>query len=209
MHGHASPISNRAGFALPADGKVHVVPLGEYPVEHNGRQIVQVVDDRACQAILSNLHRDVAAGSFAGLCCDFDHLRHDPAQSSRAAGWVLNAERRADGIYTAPRWSTSGRAALEHGDYRFISPEFDPHSLEALGGNRYRVTRLVGFGLTNSPNMRGMVPLTNRITNPDEVATRPRRNDAPQHVFTTKGDGTLAYLITSGANGLPTRSTTR
>jgi hypothetical protein len=154
------PLFNR-DFSLPQDGKIHVVPMGEFPVEYNGKQIVQVVDDRACKTIVTNLRTDAQAPEFAGLCMDFDHFRHDPTKESRAAAWVMDAEQRKDGVFAVPRWTTSGQTAVAGGDYRFISPEFDPYSLEALGGNRFRVTRLVGFGLTNNPNMRGMTPLVN------------------------------------------------
>ena len=156
------PIRNR-DFQLPADGKIHCVPLGEFPVEHQGKTLVQVVDERACDAMIANFQRDALEPDFGGLCCDYEHFRHDPDKGSPAAAWIESIEKRADGIYAMPRLTNSGRKALEGGEYKGISPEFDPKTLVPLGGNRFRVTRLVGFGLTNVPNMKGMRPLTNRL----------------------------------------------
>ena len=174
------PILNRE-FKLPEDGKVHLVPLGMYPVEHQGKTIVQVVDDQAVSAMLNHLRVDAAKPNFGGLCADFDHFRHDPEKESRAAAWLDDVEKRQDGLFGAPRWSTSGKAAVEGGDYRFISPEFDPHTLEALGGNKFRPTRLVGFGLTNNPNMRGMAPLSNRSGGAPGGVTKPDADHKQAH----------------------------
>ncbi len=164
-------IANRE-FKLPADQMVHVVPVGEYPQTHpgTGKVIVQVVDDQACRAMLNNLQAEKNDPDFAGLCVDYEHFRHDPDKGSAAAGWIMNVEQRALGIFASPWWTGSGMAALKGGEYRFISPEFDTRSLEHIDGNRYRPTKLVGFGLTNAPNMRGMVPLSNRLTGPGGTA---------------------------------------
>ena len=172
--------------------------MGEYPVSHDGRELVQVVDDAACAAMLGNVQREAQDPNFAGLCLDYEHFRHDPEKESRAAGWVMNIEQRRDGIYAAPRWSTSGKAAVEGGDYRFISPEFDPRSLQPLGGNRYRVTRLVGFGLTNNPNMRGMAALTNRATLADEPVNCAGAETAHAGLVTT-----LARSLRAADKSLP------
>ena len=156
------PILNR-DFKLPDDGKVHLVPKGNYPVMHQDKRIVQVVDDAALAAMTASLQADAATPDFGGLCIDFDHFRHDHDKESRAGGWLDGSvENRDKGLFGTPRWSASGRAAVEGGDYRFISPEFDPLTLQHIGGDKYRPTRLVGFGLTNNPNMRGMTPLSNR-----------------------------------------------
>ena len=156
------PILNRE-FKLPEDGKVHLVPKGNYPVVHDGKRIVQVVDDAALAAIVNDFRAEQAKPDFAGLCIDFDHFRHAEDKPSNAGGWLeADLETRTKGLFGAPRFSTDGEAAVKGGNYRFISPEFDPASLVHIEGNKYRPTRLVGFGLTNNPNMRGMSPLSNR-----------------------------------------------
>lgn len=153
------PLTNRAAestaggplFTLPEDGFVQLVALGEAPIKAGGKPIIQVSDRAALEAMLNRL---VESGG--ELLIDDDHLSHDVKQSTDANGWLpLSTETlqlREDGLYGAPRWTSLGLEKLHGGVKRFISPEFDPATITALGGARFRVNGLTGLALTNRPN---------------------------------------------------------
>ncbi len=136
-------------FATPVDGWIQLTPLGNFP---HSSGVVQVVDAAAVQAL---------GNSFAGdmLLVDFDHESDDPAKRTTAAGWIDRVESRADGLWGHVRWSAAGAAALENGEYRYVSPVWEG---EDLGRKQVRPVRLLEAGLTNKPNLKGIKPITNR-----------------------------------------------
>lgn len=153
------PLINRTGdkFALPADGWIHLVPRGEYPIAVEDREFVQVVDDAALASMANRF-----APEAGNVRVDFDHFSYDPAKSSEAAGWLDAVEVRTDGLWAKLRTSDIGETALVNGRFRFISPSWLPTDVQSLGKGRIRPLRIDSAGLTNNPNMRGMAPLTNR-----------------------------------------------
>lgn len=152
--GPAVSLGNR--FTPPADGYEHLIPKGEFP--HGESGIVQVIDDKALQSMLSDLQNRIG-----NVLIDNEHFSYDPAKDSEAQAWAAEAyELRGDGLWGKPRWTDVGEAVIKNGRKRFISPVFLPKDMEHLGGNRYRPLRLDTWGLTNAPNMGGMVPLSNR-----------------------------------------------
>lgn len=167
------PLTNRdaastsATFALPDDGFVQLVPKGEAPNilgdGKDARRIIQVVDDEALGLIINKLLNRTGEE----MLIDDDHLSHEMDQTTDANGWQLlnkdSLQVREDGLYGNPRWTTLGLDKLTGGIKRFISPEFAPGSIAALGGKRYRVTELTGLALTNRPGFKRLQkPLTNR-----------------------------------------------
>ncbi|MEY4428708.1 MAG: hypothetical protein RLZZ182_1397 [Pseudomonadota bacterium] len=145
---------NRAG-QLPADNWFHLVPLGEYPhVDKAKRRRVQVIDSDAVKA-MANAFRDK-------LLVDQDHFSYDDTKSSEAFGWVEKVEARGDGLWGQIEWTDVGKPAIANKRYRFLSPVWRSDDLQSLGDDRVRPIRLDTIGLTNSPNLKGMVPLTNR-----------------------------------------------
>lgn len=169
--GKALTVTNRE-FKLPEDGYIQIVSIEEAPIgldvtEHlTGERVtpaIQVLDREAI---------DQMAASFKGeVLVDYEHFSHDGDKETKAAGWIQNVEAREDGLYAQIRWSQSGKAALEGGDYRFISPEFPVEHLEHLGGNRYRATVINGAGLTNRPGLKKIKPLSNREQNTQTTKT--------------------------------------
>lgn len=144
-------------FTLPADGWIHVVPLGEYSHPEVG---LQILDRAAADAMVANFRTSAATPNFPGLRLDYDHFSYDPEKSSEAAGWIVDLDNRADGLWAKVRWVNTGRQAVEDGRYRLVSPVFTEGV--TLGQGRVRPTRLDSVALTNNPNLRGMVPVTNR-----------------------------------------------
>jgi hypothetical protein len=82
-----------------------------------------------------------------------------------AYGWLMGLQGRADGIYGQIRWTATGQAAVDGGDYRLFSTEYDPADMEVLSEGapmRARPLKLDGLTLTNAPNNKGASPITNR-----------------------------------------------
>jgi phage I-like protein len=159
-----TPLFNRAAaFTMPADGWFHLVPRGEFYNAEAG--LMQVVDDASLAAM---------ANRFApSALVDFDHFSYDPEKSSEAAAWIDEVQVRGDGLWGKMRLTDVGEPALKNGRYRFISPVWLRSDVEDLGNNRVRPLRLDTAGLTNNPNMKGMVALTNRNTLPGNPANAP------------------------------------
>jgi len=66
------------------------------------------------------------------------------------------------GLWGKIRWSDAGEACVRGGRYRFLSPVWAKADCEDLGGGRLRPVRLMNAAVTNDPNIKGMVPLSNR-----------------------------------------------
>ncbi len=154
------PILNREGrFAVPEDGFFHLVPLGEYPHESG---VVQVIDQAAVANIAGAFREASAAPRFAGVLIDQEHFSLAGDKSGEAMGWVTDLAAREDGLWGRVRWTDTGQAAVENGRFRFISPVWLREDCDDLGNGRVRPRRLHSLGLTNSPNLKGMAPLSNR-----------------------------------------------
>ncbi|MCC5847469.1 MAG: hypothetical protein JJU29_05175 [Verrucomicrobia bacterium] len=180
-------ILNRESFSLPEDGWYHVAPLGVFP--HAASGVVQVVDAEACGAMAAAFGVEAAARNFAGLLIDFDHFSLDAGNKSEAAGWITALEARVEGyglkvagsggeevagsrlrgngsqdlgLWAEIRWSDTGEAAVRGGRYRFLSPVWSRSDCVDLGDGRVRPVRLLNAAVTNDPNLKGLVPLSNR-----------------------------------------------
>jgi len=152
---------SKNAFELAADGWVQLTPCGEYP--HRGAGVTQVIDRKACDAMVADFDGRKADENFPGVLVDFDHFSLDTDKPSEAAGWVTDLEARDDGLWARVRWSDSGLAAVQGGRFRLVSPVFPaPDACEDLGGGRIRPLALVSVALTNEPNIRGGRPLSNR-----------------------------------------------
>src|SRR5438128_1820956 len=118
-----TPILNR-DYQHPADGWYHLEPLGEHPNTAAG--VVQVIDMKAIDSIVRGFNADADAGRLphgAEMLVDHEHFSHDAEKETRAFGWLNRLQARPDGIYGQVRWTTTGRAAVDGGDYRFFSTE--------------------------------------------------------------------------------------
>ncbi len=151
-------------FELPADGWFHLSPKGEFPGEREfddgtTEDVIQVVDDEAINSLIADIETKAAKPGFAGLLVDFDHFSHDKEKSTEAAGWLMGIQNRADGMWGKINLSDTGEAALKGGRYRFISPVWDGPDISK---GKMRPTIIDRAGLTNDPNLRGALPLSNR-----------------------------------------------
>jgi len=153
-------ILNRETFQMPEDGWYQIAPLGEFPHQPTG--VVQIVDREACDAMTNAFREESGRANFAGLLIDFDHFSLDDKLKSEAAGWMTELQNRDDGLWAKIRWSDVGEECVKGGRYRFLSPVWSQRDCQDLGNGRLRPIRLLNAAVTNDPNLKGMVPLSNR-----------------------------------------------
>jgi phage I-like protein len=170
-------ILNR-NFELPEDGWYQLAPLGEFP--HAAAGVTQVIDEAACARMVTAFENArAAAGNFPGLLIDFDHFSLDAAKHSEAAGWITDLKSMPNstgsGLFARIRWSDTGEAAVKGGRYRFLSPVWAKSDCEDLGNHRLRPVRLLNAAVTNDPNLKGILPISNRSsTEPVDSASLSR-----------------------------------
>lgn len=136
---------------LDDQGKVRtnfqIMPFGDPFFGRDGRGPYRLVDEAHAQAVI---HSTKAIQRGTQLFVDYDHqsvLAVPKGGTAKAAGWVKGLSVEADGIHAEVEWTKPALAALEAGEYRYVSPHF--RFAQADG----RITRLINVGLTNSPNL--------------------------------------------------------
>ena len=188
--GEMNLILNR-NFELPEDGWYQLAPLGEFP--HGGAGINQIIDAEACSRMVAAFENSRSQSeNFPGLLIDFDHFSLDAEKHSEAAGWITDLKfvppvpqasslpqsaspptttnrqpstgDSPSGLFASIRWSDTGEAAVKGGRYRFLSPVWARADCEELDENRLRPIRLLNAAVTNDPNLKGILPLSNRST---------------------------------------------
>jgi phage I-like protein len=168
-------ILNR-NFELPEDDWYQLAPVGEFP--HSAAGINQVIDADACTRMVAAFENARGQSeNFPGLLIDFDHFSLDAEKRSEAAGWITDLKFRdgktSPGLYANIRWSDVGEAAVKGGRYRFLSPVWSRTDCEDLGENRLRPVRLLNAAVTNDPNLKGILPLSNRSSSNDPSFENP------------------------------------
>jgi len=175
-------ILNR-NFELPEDGWYQLAPLGEFP--HAVAGVTQVIDEAACARMVTAFENArAAAGNFPGLLIDFDHFSLDATKHSEAAGWITDLKSMPNstgsGLFARIRWSDTGEAAVKGGRYRFLSPVWAKSDCEDLGNHRFRPVRLLNAAVTNDPNLKGILPISNRSSaEPVDSASLDKSTGAP------------------------------
>ena len=159
-------------FQRPADGWYALEVPGEHP--NRAADVVQVIDEAAVASIVRRFnqeaeHYEAQNGvAFPGMLVDIEHFKHDASKETRAYGWLMRLQNRNGVPYGQIRWTAVGQQAVDGGEYRFFSTEYDPKDVTVLNGgkpSRVRPMRLDGLTLTNEPNNRGGKPITNRSRN--------------------------------------------
>jgi phage I-like protein len=88
------------------------------------------------------------------LDIDYDHKE----KTGEAAGWVRDAEARADGLWLAVSWTKSALQKLKDRAYRYFSPEFVDKWVHPQTKQEHRDV-LFGGALTNRPFLKGILPI--------------------------------------------------
>jgi hypothetical protein len=157
-------------FQHPDDGIYQIEPKGVHLNKRAG--VEQIIDDAACASIVNRFNKDADKPGFAGVLIDHEHFKHQPDKETIAYGWLMRLENRKDGIYAKIRWTGTGQKAVDNGDYRFFSTEYDGKDMEVLNSGKpmqVRPLALAGLTLTNDNNNKGQKPITNRMDTDQET----------------------------------------
>ncbi len=229
-HSTFRPAILNRDFQHPADGWYQIEALG-YHLNH-AASLVQVVDAEAATAMVNRFNSDAAAGQLRHgheMLIDHEHFSDQPDQETRAYGWLQELQKREDGIYGRIRWTATGKTAVDGGDYRFFSTEYEPQDMqpvlergvhaastsvansepkraEALAPKQMRPLRLAGLTLTNMNNNRGQKPITNRGQgqgNEGQGTKNPRLHSPDRHSPDTPFPGSCESADSKQTNTTP------
>lgn len=135
-----------------ADGEavtwLQALPLGKY--KHPLYGVINITPERV-RRFAQNV-KDGVRGT--DLDIDYDHKQH----SGKAAGWVRDAEARADGLWLAVEWTEPAREAIKNGEYRYFSPEFVDVWTHPKTSQVYKDV-LFGGAITNRPFLKDILPI--------------------------------------------------
>jgi len=151
---------NNARFVMPADGWIHVAPLGNHS---HPRGLIQVIDKTAVDSMVKNFQEQKKDPKNPGPLVDLDHLSQLDGKGTAAAGWVTNLQSRDDGLWAQVAWSDEGKKAVEGGLYRATSPVWERAQCVPVDGmpeNYCRPMVLDSIGLTNLPNLDNLTPIS-------------------------------------------------
>jgi phage I-like protein len=160
-------------FQHPADGWYQIETPGKHLNKEAG--VLQVIDDTAVNSIVNRFNQEADdykrknGKPFPGMVIDHEHFKHQADKETRAYGWLMRLENRGGIPFGQIDWTNTGKPAIDGGDYRYFSTEYDPRDLVVLNKGqkpmRIRPMRLDGLSLTNAPNNIGGAPITNRLKN--------------------------------------------
>jgi hypothetical protein len=88
------------------------------------------------------------------LDIDYDHK----AKRDDAAGWVKDADARADGLWLLVEWTKEAAGKLKDKAYRYFSPEFRDEWEHPSTKQKFSDV-LFGGALTNRPFLKGILPI--------------------------------------------------
>jgi phage I-like protein len=155
-----------------AEGWIHLSPIGSFSGrDAEGMEVMQVVTRDS----LDGLVRQWNSAGRTELLIDEDHFSHDDDKSTEALGWIQDLQVRDNGLWGKPRWTDVGLTAVQNGRFRYVSPVWD-----CEGEKDLRPAVLRDVALTNKPNLRGLVPITNRQTTPPKA--EPKANNRGQNM---------------------------
>ena len=121
---------------------LHVMPLGTFSgIDGRGPYVVKDAD-----ALVSLFEREGKK-----LAVDENHSTDLAAKqgfSAPARGWIVELQKRSNGIWGRVEWTPEGKALMEGKSYGYLSPVFG-HSVKPP----YVVHRLMRVALTNDPNL--------------------------------------------------------
>lgn len=150
---------------LPEDGWYHLAPVGvtvagEREFEDGtSKPVRQRFTKNRLDRMVRRFEEQAQQPNFPGLLVDFEHFSHDLEKSTEAAGWIVGLQNRESGLWAKIDWSDIGVTAIKNKRYKGISPVVDGPEVEE---GVIEPDELFDAGLTNKPNLRGMVPLSNR-----------------------------------------------
>jgi phage I-like protein len=127
---------------------VQAVPIGTWHHPVHGE--VTITPERV-KRFAANVKQKVRGQD---LDIDYNHKE----KTDEAAGWVKDAEARADGLYLLVEWTKDAAAKIKSKAYRYFSPDFFDKWTHPGTQQSYEDV-LCGGGLTNRPYLKGIMPL--------------------------------------------------
>lgn len=127
---------------------LNVLPAGEFRGQ-DGRGPYRAPDMDALISLFS------AEGN--KLAVDENHstdLAAKQGHSAPARGWIVDLEKRTDGLYGRVEWTPEGKRIMDEKEYGFLSPTF-MHT----ASRPFKVAKLLRVSLTNDPNLTNLKSL--------------------------------------------------
>lgn len=159
-----------ASLPIQSDGLAQLLPAGEFSARDGrpGPGKTWKISDAQGAKLTAAVN---AIASKTPVVIDYEHQTLNAAKNGQpapAAGWIKSATwRPGEGMFSAVEWTAAAKAAIDAGEYRYISPVI---SYDASG----QVTGLQLAALTNFPALLGMdavVSALNTHFNPDPQET--------------------------------------
>jgi len=127
---------------------IHAMTVGTY--DHPVYGEIAFTEDRLQRFATSvvNKVRDIEPD------IDYDHKAHN----GDAAGWVKNAEVRADGLYLFVEWTKQAAEKIKSKAYKYFSPEFLDEWQHPKSSTKFQDV-LSGGAITNRPFLKDLSPL--------------------------------------------------
>lgn len=152
---HYSYLRELSGLEfVEADGKtqswIQAMPLGSWT--HPVYGPIDITPERVAR-FAENVTNNVRGQQ---LDIDYAH-KDDPSKGEKAAGWVIGAEARADGLWLLVEWTPNAVVEIRNGEWKYFSPEFLQEWLDPRGAVFADV--LLGGALTNRPFLKGIMPI--------------------------------------------------
>lgn len=142
-----------AGVGEDLPTEIQLAPLGEYR-DAQGRPFR--VTEEEIAAIMEN-----AAKKQNDAVIDYEHQTLS-GKEAPAAGWVKRyVDRGKDGLWGIVEWTEKAKTYLKNKEYRYLSPVLLSTRKDADGF--WRPSVFHSAGLTNTPQIDGMVPIVNRF----------------------------------------------
>lgn len=126
---------------------IQAFPVGTY--QHPAYGEIKVTPERV-KAFAASVNNKVRG---TDLDIDYDHKTHTQV----AAGWVKQAEARADGLYLHVDWTPAAAEKIKNKEYRYFSPEYTDSWTDNQGAVHTDV--LFGGALTNRPFLKNIQPV--------------------------------------------------
>jgi len=127
---------------------IKLLPSGTFKTR-DGRGPVVVGDKESMRAIVE---ASIARLGETEMMVDYDHQSvfgavEGVGGTAKAAGWIKEFDVRPDGIYGRVEWTEAAKAAIEAGEYRYLSPTFIADKKSG------KVSQILNVALVNMPAM--------------------------------------------------------
>lgn len=160
-HLHIATAACRTELGKTAPTEVRLLPAGRFKARDGRPQGIAegwLINDASAQRVLA-----AARARNDDLVIDYEHqtlLAEKNGQPAPAAAWVKNAAlqwRPGNGLYaTGIEWTAAAKAAIEAGEYRYLSPVLSYHPKTG------EVQSILMAALTNYPAIDGLADLAAR-----------------------------------------------